>query len=109
VITRPDGRPYRPRKPGLRAHAWENSDEAGVIVFGTLDPDAAQAFALESAAYWYGPGGAVVDPSPDWFRDCFRWGERRWERDEKRGAPGVQFTWVHAMPDLVPGAQPGDG
>ena len=96
MITRPDGRIYRPRKPGLRAHAWEGDDEQGVIVFGTLDPTEAEAFALESSAYWYGTGGAVVDPEPDWFRDCFRWGERRWERDEVRGAPGVKFTWEDA-------------
>lgn len=100
MITRPDGRPYRPRKPGLRARAWENDDEQGVIVFGTLDSAAASQFALESAAYWYGGGGSVVDPEPDWFRDCFRGGERRWERDEHRGAPGVRFTWIDTMPDV---------
>lgn len=101
MITRPDGRPYRPRKPGLRAHAWETGDDQGVIVFGTLAPAEAEAFALAVSAYWYGSGGAVVDPHPGWFRDRFRWGERRWERDEVTGSPGVMFTWVDAMPGAV--------
>lgn len=35
-LTRPDGRAYRPRSDKLRAHAWENPDREGVIVFGTV-------------------------------------------------------------------------
>lgn len=93
MIARPDGRPYRPRKPGLRARAWANDDEIGVIVFGTLEPAEAEAFALESAARWYGDGGAVSDPDPDWYRDGYQWNERTWIRDERRGSPGVMFTW----------------
>lgn len=93
-FRRPDGRVYRPRKPGLRAHAWENFGEAcGVIVFGTLDPDAADDFARQSAAYWYGEGGLLYDPVPGWWRDGFGSHGRMWIADEKRGAPGVMFTW----------------
>jgi hypothetical protein len=91
-LTRPNGRTYRPRKPGLRAHAWENPDECGVIIFGTLDPEQAKTFADQSCAYWYG-SGAATNPEPGWFRDVFRRGERRFEVDEQRGAPGVYFTW----------------
>lgn len=93
VIVRPDGRVYRPRKPGMRAHAWQSEDDQGVVVFGTLDAVAAAGFALESAVYWYGGGGEVGEPRTGWWRDGFLWGERRWIDDEKRGAPGVMFTW----------------
>ncbi len=62
VFVRPNGKPYRPRTESLRACvAWENhgghdDDSCGVIVFGTLSPDEAHAFALESAAYWFCDG-----------------------------------------------------
>jgi hypothetical protein len=93
VMTRPDGRPYRPRKAGLRARAWANGDdECGVVIFGTLDPERAQAFADESCSHWYGDGRAAR-PEPGWYRDTFRYGERLFAVDEKRGAAGVYFTW----------------
>lgn len=91
VLTRPDGRPYRPRKDGLRVHAWENPDSCGVIVFGTLDPDVARTWAEDSCSYWYG-SREVVDPEPGWYRDTFRYGERQFAVDEARGVPGVRFT-----------------
>lgn len=92
-LRRPDGRLYIPRQSGLRAAAWESfGEDCGVVVLGTLDPERAQAFALESAVYWYGPG-EVTMPRPGWWRDGFSWGERCWLKDEHRGAPGVMFTW----------------
>lgn len=90
VIERPNGKPYRPRKTELRAHAYENEDDCGVIVFGTLDPDRARPFAEQVCNHWYGMPQAV-DPQPGWYRDGFVYGERRWIPDEKRGAPGVMF------------------
>lgn len=90
VIVRPNGKPYRPRRPGLRAHAWEGEDDCGVVVFGTLDPDRARAFAAQMCTHWYGMP-VVVDPEPGWYRDAFVYGERRWTRDPERGAPGVMF------------------
>lgn len=95
VITRPNGKPYRPRSSGLRAHAWEGEDDGGVIVFGTLDPDRARPLAAEVCAHWYGMP-VVLDPAPGWYRDGFEYGERRWIRDEERGAPGVMFRAVDA-------------
>ncbi len=113
VFVRPDGRPYRPRKSGLRARAWENhgcGDEegSGVIVFGTLNPDEARRFALESATYWFGTG-TVHQPISGWWRDSFDQGERRWVEDEQRGAPGVMFTWEAAYYQDTAAAGPESG
>lgn len=92
VITRPNGKPYRPRKPGLRARAWDNQEDGcGVIVFGTLDPDRARPFATEMCNYWHDLPVAA-DPQPGWYREAFVYGDLRWIGDEKRGAPGVMFT-----------------
>jgi hypothetical protein len=94
TLTRPDGRTYRPRKPDLRPRAWENqdSDDAGVIVFGTLDPDAARATAITWCTHWYGEG-ELGDPRPGWYRSAIQRGEPLYVLDEVRGAPGVSFTW----------------
>lgn len=91
-ITRPSGKPYRPRKPGLRAHSWQNpDDDCGVIVFGTLDPDRAHSFAVEMCRHWHGLPEAI-SPEPGWWRQTFVDGELRWVYDAVRGAPGVMFT-----------------
>lgn len=90
AFVRPSGKPYRPRKAGLRAHSWEGEDDCGVVVFGTLDPERARPFAAQMCGYWYGMPLAV-DPEPGWYRDGFAYGERRWVPDGKRGAPGVIF------------------
>jgi hypothetical protein len=94
ALVRPDGRTYRPRRPGLRARAWENSypDEAGVIVFGTLDPDEARWSAIEACTIWYGEG-ELKTPQPGWWRSAIRRGDPLFVIDEKRGAPGVSFIW----------------
>ncbi|MFJ1539196.1 hypothetical protein ACIODS_11705 [Micromonospora chalcea] len=92
ALTRPNGKTYRPRKPGLRAHSWRNDDDTcGVIVFGTLDPERAHAFAVEMCRYWHGLPEAV-DPKPWWYRQTFISGELTWTEDAERGAPGVMFT-----------------
>jgi len=94
-IVRPDGRVYRPRSSRLRIRAWGDADPVGpcgVIVFGTLDVDRALPHARSACAYWY-DGSTVTNPLPGWYRDGFFWGERRWIRDDRRGAPGVSFTY----------------
>lgn len=92
TMTRPDGRTYRPRKPGLRARGWDSGHESGVIVFGTLDAAEAQKFADECCTYWFGAGHAGR-PEPGWFRDTFRYGDRQFAVDEKRGSAGVYYTY----------------
>lgn len=96
-FTRPDGRTYRPQKPGLRVRAWGNDDMSrGVIVFGTLSPEAAQPLAQETCEWLYGEQGfgfRVTHPRPGWYRDSFQHGERTWVTDDRRGAPGVMFTY----------------
>jgi hypothetical protein len=92
VITRPNGKPYRPRKPGLRAQSWDNQEDGcGVIVFGTLDPGHAHAFAVEMCKHWYGLPEAIT-PEPGWYRSGFASGQLAWRVDEEHGAPGVMFT-----------------
>ncbi len=90
ALARPDGRDYRPRRQGLHARGWENPDDCGVIVFGTLDPETALPLARGACASLY--GSVALDPRPGWYRDTFRRGERVFDVDEKRGAPGVWFT-----------------
>lgn len=104
VFIRPSGKLYRPRTCKLRAQAWEDAHPlpglAGVIVFGTLDPDTARRFAQESAAYWFGDAGTfdVSEPRPGWWRTGYeRRGERAWIEDDERGAPGVMFTWAERV------------
>lgn len=95
TFTRPNGKSYQPRKPGLIAHAWENHDyvgEHGVIIFGTLDPHRAIEFATQMCGYWFGVTGAASCAQPGWYRDAFDSGERRWIDDPNRGRPGVMFT-----------------
>lgn len=99
TFTRPNGKTYRPRSPKLVAHAWEDTHyvdlEQGVIIFGTLDPDKAQAFASEMCNYWFHTR-VVDDPQPGWYRNTFRDGRLTWIEDSDRGRPGVMFTAVHA-------------
>lgn len=92
-MNRPDGRPYRPRKPGLRARPWgEVGDRHGVIVFGTLDTERARTFAAETITYWHDAKCHPVRPEPGWWRDGYNYEGRAWIPDDKRGAPGVSFT-----------------
>ena len=92
-MTRPNGKPYRPRITGLRTVAWEGEFSAGVIVFGTLDADEARDTALSWCRYWYGTDSAKY-LRPGWFRDGFWMGERTWLDDDVKGRPGVMFEAV---------------
>ena len=101
TMRRPDGRTYRPRRPGLRVYAWENrestgNERAGVIVFGTLDPDKARDIAHEMCAAWYGDADAyhVAEPTPGWWRNSYSYSGPTWIADERRGSAGVMFTWA---------------
>jgi hypothetical protein len=105
-FTRPDGRVYRPRRPGLWVRAWENPDEfnSGCIVFGTLDPQGqAAARAHEACAHWFGDAGSfrIAYPVPGWWRDGYGLHGRTWIDDPVRGAPGVMFTWAEAIAEVA--------
>lgn len=100
TFTRPNGKTYRPRKLGLIAEAWEDQDyngggASGVIVLGTLDPDAARPIALDAIRRFFDVFDAAAG-EPGWFRNGFHSGERRWFIDCEKGRPGVSFTAVDA-------------
>lgn len=94
MITRPDGRTYRPRKPGLRTRPWSNDDDGrhGVIILGTLDPEKAYPRAEREIRYWHDMECRPTHPEPGWYRNGYDHNGSAWIIDEKRGAPGVAFT-----------------
>ncbi|AHY26965.1 hypothetical protein SEA_NAIRB_49 [Mycobacterium phage Nairb] len=98
-FTRPNGKPYRPRKPGLQAHIWSNEaaglNECGVVVLGTHDIEAARPLALDASRRYLDADG-IEAPVRGWFRQGFHYGERRWFFDGDKGRPGVSFTAVVA-------------
>jgi hypothetical protein len=100
TLTRPNGKTYRARKPGLFVQPWEDEDDsfpdtAGVIIFGTLDPNDSDAIRLAQAAIKrYFDCNYMTDGYPSWFRNSFRSGQPVWIADAERGRPGVCFTAV---------------
>jgi hypothetical protein len=91
-ITRPNGKPYRPRK--VIAYGVYDADECpvGVVVFGTHNTERAQALAdslvkcdLLDAGY------APAEPSCVWWSDGFDGGSRVWVNDAEHGRAGVWF------------------
>ena len=92
VITRPNGKPYRPRK--VIAYGVYDPDECpeSVVVLGTHDVVRAQALAttfvkhdlLDSS---YAPAG----PCTVWWRDGMEYGRRVWLNDAEHGRAGVWF------------------
>lgn len=100
MITRPNGKVYRPRKPGLRAHAWGeigDPDGWGVVVLGTLDDSPhARNWARAACIHWYADPDLfdIAHPGPGWWRDGYGPHGRQWINDPERGAPGVMYTWT---------------
>jgi len=112
TFIRPNGKAYRPRKPGLRAQAWENhgghrDQSQGVIVFGTLDPERARALAQECCASWYGDADLyeLIEIRPGWYRDTFSYLGRTFVLDEERGSAGVMFTWGESVNEPHPSCE----
>lgn len=99
VITRPDGRQYRPRK--IVAHPITDADDilCGVLVTGTHDPDRAIELARRGVTAELGRGYEPVDPIAVWWRNSFAGGRRCWVTDEKRGQAGVFFGEIVEVPD----------
>lgn len=92
VVMRPNGKPYQPEY--IRAKFWDNEDsgEAGVIVLGTHDIEAARSVAVEWCKYWHGAEYAVK-PETGWWRLGYggHGREQCWQHDPVRGAAGVMF------------------
>ena len=88
--TRPNGKPYRPRK--IVACMVGEEDE-GVLVLGTHDQERAQVLADQMAGYFVGKGFTAARPETGWHRDGLRGrrallGERRGARPTRRVLPG---------------------
>lgn len=96
VITRPDGRLYRPRK--VAAYAVTDPDDgdslAGVMVLGTHDADRAKPLADSYAAWQLGSGYSAADPLAGWWRDGFAGGRRCWVDDPVTGRAGIWFREI---------------
>jgi hypothetical protein len=94
TLTRPNGKPFRPRK--VVAHAVTDTDDllSGVMVLGTHDIPRAQKLADQYIPYWLESGYTAADPLTGWWRDGFDCGQRRWIRDEEHGRAGVWFREV---------------
>ncbi len=97
VITRPNGKPYRPRR--VIAQVVGEEDE-GVLILGTHDLARAQILADQMAEYVAGKGYVAVGPWRGWFRDGFRLGRREWITDEERGRAGVCFRGIEESDDV---------
>lgn len=98
-ITRPNGKPYRPRK--LVAYSVADEDEivAGAVVFGTHDPVRARDLAGEVIRRDVGHEYVPVKPCRVWWRDGFDGGRRMWVTDEEHGRAGVWFREVEEKTD----------
>lgn len=91
VITRPNGKPYRPRR--VVAETFLDMDEAvaGVVVFGTHN--VVRARLLAEHLIRYETDTAITDCTVElvWWRDGFESGFRRFVDDADRGRAGVKF------------------
>lgn len=94
VITRPNGKPYRPRAFITHPVAEEDEWLSGVIVFGTHEIGRAQPFADEYVQWQLGAEYAAEDPVTGWWRDGMDGGQRRWVTDKDHGRAGVYFRKI---------------
>jgi hypothetical protein len=95
-FVRPNGKRYKPRKPGLVAQTWEDNDcigASGVIVFGTHDIAEATETAKAAVRQYFGCNG-VTEAYAAWFRSSYRNGQPIWVIDTEKGRPGVSFQAV---------------
>lgn len=92
TITRPNGRPYRPRR--VIAQVVGDGIDEGVLILGTHDLARAQILADQMAEYVAGRGFVAIGPWRGWFRDGFDAGRRQWITDEERGRAGVCFREI---------------
>ena len=94
VITRPNGKPYRPRKVIAAAVTDPDDMLCGVMVLGTHDYHRAKPMADDYAVWQLGRGHVATDWVTGWWRDGFRNGCRCWVDDPEDGRAGVWFREV---------------
>jgi hypothetical protein len=97
-ITRPNGKPYRPRK--VIAHGL--SDEpgdciTGVLVTGTHGQVRALFLARVLVHREVGPDYEPLAPEAGWWRDGMDMGERSWIADDEHGQAGVLFRKIEEV------------
>ncbi len=94
TVTRPNGKPYRPRK--IVTRRWENvggyDEDCGAVVLGTHDIEAARQEADRAIKFWFDHDMVATKPEVSWFRLGYANGEPMWLRDEVKGRAGVMFT-----------------
>jgi hypothetical protein len=94
VVIRPNGKPYRRRKPLVVSEFTDCDDSTGVVVEGTHDVDRAAALAADLLAAY-----DLTDSRPTrrWMRlvpwDPSGYADRAWVEDEVRGMPCVEWSW----------------
>ncbi|MDQ2874825.1 MAG: hypothetical protein M3Y33_08545 [Actinomycetota bacterium] len=94
VLTRPNGKPYRPRKVVARflsGDAPDYDEFSGVIVTGTHDQERAATLARALVASEFGEGYEPVYSGGGWWHDGMEHGQRCWVADDERGQAGVIF------------------
>ena len=91
AITRPNGKPYRPRKVTGHAVADEDDMVVAVVVLGTHDVERARPLAEDCVRAWVDGSYTAVNPVTGWWRDGFDMGQRCWVADPVRGRAGVWF------------------
>ena len=93
-ITRPNGKPYQPRKVVAHCVGHEDEDITGVIVFGTHDPSRAKLVADLAVADWIDNGYEAASPRMVWWRDTMADGHRAFVTDAVHGRAGVVFDEI---------------
>lgn len=93
ILTRPNGKPYRPRV--VRAHVVLDDDAilGGVIVTGTHHAAGAQLLAdnlVSREDYGY----VAASPVTGWYRLGMYAGNQMWQDDPVHGAAGVWFREI---------------
>jgi hypothetical protein len=99
AIERPNGKLYRPRKLVACPVSDQYDEIAAVVVFGTHDPDRAQALADSLARRDVDSGYVAANPGRVWWRDGFECGQRTWAVDDEHGRAGVLFEIVEGGND----------
>lgn len=94
-ITRPNGKPYRRRKPIALSEFSDPDGGTGFLVLGTHDEAGARAAFGETIDGYFETDHA---PSAVWVRlvpwdDTTGCCDSSWIHDETRGTPALEWSW----------------